>query len=133
MYYGAAFDMFDKFDTNDFEVRFDIATYPRAPYFIMNPKGKFENTKNLWFNHLARARALFVAPESGKYTFYLVCKTRCQLDISEVGFSVYVLATKTVGADLSLDNYKTYVFSFSLIYSCLISASNNMVLRVIWD
>lgn len=106
---GAVFDYFHNFNSNDFTLRHDLAPYPKAPYIFETAAGKFEFFRNLWFTHLARGRALFVAPESGKYTFYLVCKTRCQLDISEVGFSVYVFGTKTVGADIGTNNYKTYV------------------------
>lgn len=106
---GAVFDYFNNFDSNDFSLRHGIGSYPKAPYIFETSAGKFEFVRNLWFKHLARGRALFVAPESGKYTFYLVCKTRCQLDISEVGFGVYVFGTQTVGTDIGMDNYKTYV------------------------
>ena len=102
------------FDSNDFSIRKDMEDYKHAikkPYYVKD-MDKFEYQLSPWYNNLFRAQSYFVPPQSGKYTFHLACKTRCQFDLSDIGFDINnigenVILTKTVGADISLDNYKS--------------------------
>jgi len=104
---GATYDYFENFNSNNFSTRSTAKGWPNAP--IAFRKGdKFESSMKLWFNHLARARAYFVAPEDGSYTFYLVCKTWCVLNVLEDDFEGdNIIITKTVGADIQTDAYTT--------------------------
>ena len=108
------FDTFHSFDSNDFSKRKDMDSYKHElkKAYILQDADKFEYQTSLGYNYLFRAQSYFVPPLSGKYIFHLACKTRCQFDLSDIGFDINnkgdnVILSKTVGADIPLNNYKS--------------------------
>ena len=106
------FESYTGFDSNDFSIRKNMDNYKhtqKRPYMVKETP-TFEYTARYWYHFLLRAQAYFVASQTGLHKFHLACKTRCQFDLSDVGFDIKnegedVILSKTVGGDIGLQNY----------------------------
>ena len=115
------FDTFLYFKDSDLSKRAQFEDYKhdvKKPYIVQDTD-KFEFSIKYWFDHLFRAQAYFVPKKTGKHIFYVTCKARCQFDLSDVGFDIgnkgeNVIVSKLVGADIALNNRKSWVICLSV-------------------